>query len=43
MVATWGGKESIYFCSRGGFVPLSVVPSFRPPDVGGSSANGEAC
>jgi hypothetical protein len=25
-----------------GFVPQSVVPSFKPSDVGGSSTNGEA-
>jgi hypothetical protein len=43
MVVTWGGKESNYFYGHGGFVPLSVMPSFKPPDVGGSSANGEAC
>jgi hypothetical protein len=43
MLATWGGKESSYFSSCGGFISLSVVPSFKPLDVGGSSANGEAC
>jgi hypothetical protein len=43
LVAKWGGKESNYFSGRGGFVPLSVVPSFDPRDVGGSSANRKAC
>jgi hypothetical protein len=38
VVTTSGGKESSYLARRGGFAPLSVVPSFKPPDVGGSSA-----
>jgi hypothetical protein len=37
------GNKSSYFFGRVGFVPLSVVPSFKLLDVGGSSVNREAC